>query len=138
MLFVQLVPKLSKANMEEERAKLLIKTEAKEEKVAKKLFEIDHMGVAGFALAAILGVLIGNIKIPLSSAGLSGTCFSLTATGGCLLMSLVLGHFGKIGKVSIMPAQSTLKLFRELGLVLFLVGAGIPGGAENQRDCQGL
>jgi putative transport protein len=45
-------------------------------------------------------------------------------------MSLILGHFGKIGAVSIMPAQSTLKLFRELGLVLFLVGAGIPGGAE--------
>ena len=45
-------------------------------------------------------------------------------------MSLILGHFGKIGPVGIMPAQSTLKLFRELGLVLFLVGAGIPGGAE--------
>ena len=29
-----------------------------------------------------------------------------------------------------MPKASTLKLFRELGLVLFLVGAGIPGGAE--------
>ncbi len=130
VLFVQLIPKLTKANMEEERAKLVVKTEEKEEKVAKKLFEIDHMGVAGFSLAAILGVLIGNVKIPLSSAGLSGTCFSLTATGGCLLMSLILGHFGRIGKVSIMPAQSTLKLFRELGLVLFLVGAGIPGGAE--------
>ena len=131
VLFVQLIPKLTKANMEEERAKLVIKTEAKEEKKSvKKLFEIDHMGVAGFSLAAILGVLIGNIKIPLSSAGLSGTCFSLTATGGCLLMSLILGHFGKIGPVGIMPAQSTLKLFRELGLVLFLVGAGIPGGAE--------
>ena len=130
VLFVQLIPKLTKANMDEERAKLVIKTEETEEKVAKKLFEIDHMGVAGFSLAAILGVLIGNIKIPLSSAGLSGTCFSLTATGGCLLMSLILGHFGRVGKVSIMPAQSTLKLFRELGLVLFLVGAGIPGGAE--------
>ena len=47
-----------------------------------------------------------------------------------MLVSLVLGHFGRIGKVSIMPAASTLKLFRELGLVLFLVGAGIPGGAE--------
>ena len=45
-------------------------------------------------------------------------------------MSLILGHFGRIGKISIMPSQSTLKLFRELGLVLFLVGAGIPGGAE--------
>ena len=130
VLFVQLIPKLSKANMEEERAKLVIKSEKEEKKVTKKLFEIDHMGVAGFALAAILGVIIGNIKIPLSSSGLSGTCFSLTATGGCLLMSLILGHFGKIGAVSIMPAQSTLKLFRELGLVLFLVGAGIPGGAE--------
>lgn len=130
VLFVQLIPKLSKANMEEERAKLVIKSEKEEKKATKKLFEIDHMGVAGFALAAILGVIIGNIKIPLSSNGLSGTCFSLTATGGCLLMSLILGHFGKIGAVSIMPAQSTLKLFRELGLVLFLVGAGIPGGAE--------
>ena len=130
VLFVQLIPKMFKANMEEERAKLVIKSEKEEKKSIKKLFEIDHMGVAGFSLAAILGVIIGNIKIPLSSNGLSGTCFSLTATGGCLLMSLILGHFGRIGRVGIMPAQSTLKLFRELGLVLFLVGAGIPGGAE--------
>jgi putative transport protein len=35
-----------------------------------------------------------------------------------------------VGKISIMPEQSTLKLFRELGLVFFLAGAGIPGGAE--------
>ena len=130
VLFVQLIPKLTKANMEEERAKLVVKSEKEEKKSLKKLFEIDHMGIAGFALAAILGVLIGNIKIPLSGDGLNGTCFSLTATGGCLLMSLILGHFGKIGPVSIMPNQNTLKLFRELGLVLFLVGAGIPGGAE--------
>ena len=130
VLFVQLIPKLTKANMDEERAKLVIKSDKEEKKGLKKLFDIDHMGIAGFSLAAILGVFIGNIKIPLSGDGLSGTCFSLTATGGCLLMSLILGHFGRIGRVSVMPAQSTLKLFRELGLVLFLVGAGIPGGAE--------
>jgi putative transport protein len=47
-----------------------------------------------------------------------------------LLVSLVLGHFGKVGPIKIMPEQSTLKLFRELGLVLFLAGAGLPGGAE--------
>ena len=88
------------------------------------------MGVAAFSLAAILGTVIGQIKIPLSSEGLSGTCFSLTTTGGCLLVSLILGHFGRFGKLNIMPSASTLKLFRELGLVLFLVGAGIPGGAE--------
>ena len=130
VLFVQIIPKMTKANMEEERAKLVIASEGEEKKGILKLFEIDHMGIAGFSLAAILGTFIGQIKIPLSSQGLSGTCFSLTTTGGCLLASLVLGHLGRIGKVSIMPAQSTLKLFRELGLVLFLVGAGIPGGAE--------
>ena len=83
-----------------------------------------------FALAAVLGNFVGKIKIPLSADGLDGTCFSLTTTGGCLLVSLIMGHFSRIGKVSIMPANTTLKLFRELGLVLFLVGAGIPGGAE--------
>ena len=130
VLFVQLIPKLTKANMDEERAKLVIKEEGEKKTFTGKLFEIDHMGIAAFSLAAILGTVLGQVKVPLSSAGLSGTCFSLTTTGGCLLVSLVLGHFSRIGKVSIMPAQGTLKLFRELGLVLFLVGAGIPGGAE--------
>ena len=130
VLFVQLIPKITKANMEEERAKLIIKEEGEKKSFTVKLFEIDHMGIAAFSLAAILGTLLGQIKIPLSSAGLSGTCFSLTTTGGCLLVSLIMGHFSRIGKVSIMPAGTTLKLFRELGLVLFLVGAGIPGGAE--------
>ena len=130
VLFVQIIPKLTKADMDAERAKLVIKEEENTKKKTKKLFEIDHLGIAGFSLAAILGTLVGQIKIPLSAEGLDGTCFSLTTTGGCLLVSLVLGHFGKIGPVKIMPEQTTLKLFRELGLVLFLVGAGIPGGAE--------
>ncbi len=130
VLFVQIIPKLTKADMDAERAKLVVKEEGEKKAFTGKLFEIDHMGIAAFSLAAILGTVIGQIKIPLSGDGLSGTCFSLTTTGGCLLVSLVLGHFSRIGKVNIMPAQSTLKLFRELGLVLFLVGAGIPGGAE--------
>lgn len=130
VLFVQIIPKITKANMEEERAKLVVKAEETKKPFAGKLFEIDHMGIAAFSLAAILGTVIGQVKIPLSSAGLSGTCFSLTTTGGCLLVSLVLGHFSRIGRVNIMPSDSTLKLFRELGLVLFLVGAGVPGGAE--------
>ncbi len=124
VLFVQLMPKFTKANMDEERAKLVIKEdETKKKTFASKLFEIDHMGIAAFSLAAILGLFVGNIKIPVID-------FSLTTTGGCLLVSLVLGHFSRIGSVSIMPKESTLKLFRELGLVFFLVGAGIPGGAD--------
>lgn len=139
VLFIQLIPKLTKANMEEERAKIAIPAkEGEEQKKSFKLFHLDHMGVCVFSLAAILGTVFGKVKIPMSAAGLDGTCFSLTTTGGCLLVSLLLGHFGRVGKISLMPAESTLKLFRELGLVMFLVGAGIPGGADFVANFNGM
>ncbi len=133
VLFVQLMPKVVKADMDVERTKLVGREEEKSE--TKKIFtgtllKLDDHGFAVFALAAVLGTIVGKLKIPLSSAGLEGTCFSLTTTGGCLLVALILGHFGRIGKLSLMPDQHTLKIFRELGLVLFLTGAGVPGGAE--------
>ena len=132
VLFVQIIPKLSRANMDEERAKLVVSSgETEEKKQPKcKIFDLDGHGFAAFALAAIVGIFVGMIKIPLSSKGLSGTCFSLTTTGGCLLTSLVFGHFAHIGPVNVTPKESTLKIFKELGLILFLVGAGIAGGAE--------
>ena len=132
VLFVQLIPKMAKADMDAERAKLVVAetAETKKKSFVGELLKLDDHGFAVFALAAVLGTFVGKIKIPLSSAGFSGTCFSLTTTGGCLLVALVLGHFGRIGKLSLMPDGHTLKLFRELGLVLFLVGAGIPGGAD--------
>ena len=134
VLFVQIIPKLSRANMDEERAKLVASSSEKSadaaEKPKRKLLSLDGHGFAAFALAAIVGIFVGMIKIPLSSEGLSGTCFSLTTTGGCLLTSLIFGHFAHIGPVNVTPKDSTLKIFKEMGLILFLVGAGIAGGAE--------
>ncbi len=131
VLFVQLIPKLSKANMDEERAKLTSVSGGETKKEEKKgLIELDEYGLGAFALAAVVGAFLGIVKIPLSSKGLDGTTFALTTTGGCLMVSLVFGHFRRIGKISIMPKQATLKIFRELGLMLFLIGAGIPGGAD--------
>ena len=134
VLFVQLIPKLTRADMDVERAKLSVSSSS-EENVKKaekkrKLLDLDGHGFAAFALAAIIGTFIGMIKVPLSAKGLDGTCFSLTTTGGCLLTSLVFGHFAHVGPVNITPKDSTLKIFKELGLILFLVGAGIAGGAE--------
>lgn len=123
VLFVQLVPKFMKANMEEERAKIAQIDDGSKKAYTGKLIDIDDFGFAAFALAAILGTLLGKFVVPVID-------FSLTTTGGCLLVALVLGHFGRIGKISIMPKEQTLKIFRELGLMLFLIGAGIPGGAE--------
>ena len=131
VLFVQLMPKIVKADMDKERA-LLVENDAQEAKAEpqKPVIVFDSYGLFPFALAAILGVFVGLIKIPLSAEGLNGTTFSLTTTGGCLLVSLIFGHFGRFGRVSMMPPTTTLKVFRELGLMLFLMGAGVAGGAK--------
>lgn len=122
VLFVQLIPKLTRANMSEEIKKISVASNNDEnKKSSKKLIEMDSFGFMPFSLAAVLGVLVGSFKI----AG-----FSLTTTGGCILVALILGHFGKIGKVSLIPKVTTLRTLRELGLMLFLIGAGISGGAK--------
>ena len=123
VLFVQLVPKFMKANMDEERAKIAQIDDGSKKAYTGKLIDLDDFGFAAFAFAAILGTLVGKFVVPVID-------FSLTTTGGCLMVALVLGHFGRIGKINIMPKEQTLKIFRELGLMLFLIGAGIPGGAE--------
>ncbi len=130
VLFIQIMPKLTGADMDKEREKLteVAKADIKEKKA--KLIEMDSYGIMPFALAAFIGIFIGAVKIPLTAKGLDGTSFALTTTGGCLLTALIFGHFGSIGKVSLMPPTATLKVFRELGLMLFLIGAGIGGGAE--------
>ena len=130
VLFVQLMPKIEKADMKEEVRKLQSVSDGEEREEDPNLITLDSFSFVPFMFAAVMGIIIGSIKIPLSAKGLSGTTFSLTTTGGCLLTALVLGHFGRIGHLSVMPRQSTLKVFRELGLMFFLVGAGISGGAS--------
>ncbi len=131
VLFVQLIPKLSKADMEQERAKITVVSTGAEKKEYKgKLIEMDKFGFMAFALAALIGIVVGAIKIPLSSKGLDGTTFSLTTTGGTLITALVFGHFGHIGHISVKIEKRVLEVFREFGLMLFLIGAGVAGGAK--------
>ncbi len=120
VLFVQLIPKLTKANMENE-LKLIQSIDAgKNKKEYKgKLIDMDDFNFMPFALAIVIGICLGSVKF--------GN-FSLTTTGGCLVAGLLFGHFGHVGPINLMPSKATLKVLRELGLVFFLMGAGISGG----------
>jgi putative transport protein len=121
VLFVQLMPKILGADIAAERAKITA-TDVGEKKVYKgKLIEMDDFGLMPMALAILIGVVVGSLKF--------GN-FSLTTTGGCLLAGLLFGHFQHIGPVALMPKNTTLKVLRELGLVFFLMGAGISGGSR--------
>ena len=131
VLFVQIMPRLLKADMAAERSKITLAAPAKEAtKKERKLIDLDEFGFGAFGLTVVLGVLLGSIKVPLSGEGFDGPCFSLGMTGGPLLMGLILAHFGKIGPVSLKVDIHALKSFREFGLMLFLVGAGVEGGVE--------
>ena len=133
VLFVQIMPRILKADMGKERRLITGASAApdkKKQKKTKKLIDLDEFGFGAFGLAIVLGVLLGAIKIPLSKQGFDGPCFSLGLTGGPLLMSLILAHFGKLGPINLRPNEHALKTFREFGLMLFLVGAGVEGGVE--------
>lgn len=125
VLFVQIIPKLLRADLDEERKKISSVDTGNAAAEGKKLFNIDNFGLAAFAIAVVIGMFIGGIKIPMGSSK-----FSLGTTGGCLLASLVVAHFGHFGSLSMKPEKRMLELFREFGLMAFLIGAGVPGGAS--------
>ena len=126
VLFVQLIPKILKTDMDAERAKFTAAATVTEEtKNEKKRLAIDEMGFFSLALAIIVGIILAKITIPLPGGGK----FALGTSGGPLLAGLVLGHFGHIGPVEIKPEKRMLECLREFGLALFLLGAGLEGGA---------
>ena len=132
VLFVQLLPKFLKSDMAKERALLKIDGEEKA-RTYEGLFQVEPFGLVSIALAIVSGLALGAIKIPL----FGGTSFSLGTTGGVLIMGLVLGHFGKIGKLSLEVPEHTSKLLREFGLMLFLLGAGFEGGVNLVSSLKG-
>ncbi len=128
VLFVQLMPKILKSDMAKERSFLKPDVIEQSEKTLdkSKLFKCDDFGFTALALAVVSGLILGAIKIPL----FAGAVFSLGTTGGVLIMCLVFGHFGRIGKLSLEIPETTLKALKELGLMLFLIGAGVEGGVS--------
>ena len=125
VLFVQLIPKLLHVDMEEERRAFQAANTTELKKYEGKLIHLDEFGFFGFTLCIALGILLGNIKVPLPG----GAEFSLGTTGGPLIVGLLFGHFAHIGPVDITVPVPILKTLRELGLMLFLIGAGVSGGA---------
>src|SRR6185503_20397899 len=74
----------------------------------------------------LAGVLVGLVPIPVGQ----GVTLKLGLAGGVFITSLLIGHFGKIGPFQLYVPPAAKNLTRELGLMLFLAGAGTNAGAH--------
>lgn len=123
VLFVQLVPKILKVDMAKERENFVSASAIKIPEPKGKLHQLEPFGFFAFFLTIAFGCLIGALKIPVIN-------FSLGTSGGTLVAGLIIGHFAHIGNIDLRLKKEVLNFMRELGLVLFLIGAGVPGGVN--------
>ncbi|MDO5726264.1 MAG: antiporter [Tissierellia bacterium] len=127
VLFVQLVPRFLKADVDAENAKLVLPTTGfdPEKDGTTKLVNFEPHGLFPIALAIVLGTLLGGLKIPVGKT----INISLGNGGGSLIMGIVLGHMGHLGPINFTFPKKNLQVVRDLGLALFLMQAGAKAGA---------
>lgn len=84
---------------------------------------VDMLSLTG---GLLLGILLGKLSFSFGE----GDGFSLGMAGGPLVVALLMGHLGKLGPITgYMPRPSRV-LVMNLGLMLFLAGAGVKGGEQ--------
>jgi putative transport protein len=89
----------------------------------------EETNMVPFLFGLLLGILIGAIPFKLPAA-LGGLEVHLGNAGGAFLVSLLVGHFGGFGRLRLQVPPAAKNLSRELGLMLFLAGAGVNAGAR--------
>jgi len=82
--------------------------------------------MTAYLFGLLIGVLIGLVPVPVGQ----GVTVKLGMAGGVFLTSLLIGHFGRIGPLRLYVPPAAKNLTRELGLMLFLAGAGTNAGAH--------
>jgi len=87
---------------------------------------IDATDLLSLSAGLTLGIIVGLIPIGLPGS----TPITLGLAGGPLLVALLLGHFGRVGRIVGHIPRPTRMLLQELGLVFFLANAGIAGGGS--------
>ena len=123
VLFVQLMPRILRVDIAKERKNFVAANTLEMKPFTAKVKRMDPLNFFAFVFTVAFGMILGSIKIP-------GINFSLGTSGGTLIAGLIVGHFGHIGKIDMRFDKEMLNIFRELGLMLFLIGAGVPAGVN--------
>ena len=85
----------------------------------------DETDLLSLSLGLTLGIIAGMIPVSLPGS----QPITLGLAGGPLFVALLLGHFGRVGRIVGHIPRPTRLLLQEMGLVLFLAEAGVKGGS---------
>lgn len=97
------------------------------ETVGNSLKELNEMHFIPFFIGICVGIVLGTM--PIMFPGLPQP-ITLGLAGGPLIVALVLGRVGRIGRqVWHMPTSTNLA-FREFGIALFFAAVGLKAGAQ--------
>jgi putative transport protein len=92
--------------------------------VGQRERRIHETSIGALSLGIFLGVLLAYKEWSLPG----GATFRLGLAGGPLFVSLALAHFGRIGRLNVRIPRGAKYILQQLGLVLFLAGAGTAAG----------
>jgi putative transport protein len=87
---------------------------------------LEDMNMLPFLIGLALGCLLGAWRIPLGR----GIFIKLGSAGGAFIVSVILGSFGRIGRLRLVVPVIVRKFSMEFGLMLFLAGAGTLAGSR--------
>lgn len=90
----------------------------------RKLTE-TNVHIFSLSLILLLGIMVGMLPIQIPGLG----TMTLGVAGGPLFIAIIIGHFGKIGPIKARFFQPSNRVIRDVGLVLFLAGAGTKAGS---------
>lgn len=86
----------------------------------------DETSMVTFLIGLVVGIAIGSVPVHLTDS----VQIKMGTAGGAFLISLLIGHVGRIGPFALYVPAAARNLSRELGLMLFLAGAGTRAGAQ--------
>jgi putative transport protein len=101
------------------------KLSAISEYIGDSYYDASEFNILTFGMGLAMGIALGTVDISLPQ-GL-GT-FEIGPVAGCLIVSLILGAFGRTGPLTWYLPYGTSISLRQLGLVVFLACAGIKAG----------
>ncbi len=97
------------------------------QELGNSVMELAHPNTIPLFVGIFLGILLGSV--PVFIPGLPAPV-KLGLAGGPLIVAIIFGSRGRIGKVDFYMTPGANMMLRELGIILFLACVGLSSGAD--------